>query len=136
MPRETGGSDRSYRRLHAWHACHALTLAVYSLTRRWPGEERYGLTSQVRRASVSAEANIAEGAAKRGAREFARYLGIANGSLSEVECLFEIARDLHYMNEVEWQTIEGARRVAAQRTSRLLTAIRGQSESTPGLRPS
>ena len=116
--------DRSYRRFGAWRACHAFTLAVYKVTRSWPAEEKFGLTSQLRRACVSAEANIAEGSAKRGPAEFARYLDIAHGSLSEVECLLEVARDLGFLPASDWAQISGPRLEAARQTAGLLAAMR------------
>src|SRR6266540_382379 len=61
-----------YERLHAWKACDELTVAVYKATERFPRHELYGLTSQARRAAFSSAANIAEGSAKRGPREFRR----------------------------------------------------------------
>jgi four helix bundle protein len=97
---------------------------VYALTRRWPSDEKYGLTSQLRRCAVSAEANIAEGSAKRGSAEFARFLDIAHGSLSEAECLLEIARDLGYLVVAEWTGIESKRLTAARQTAGLMAAVR------------
>jgi four helix bundle protein len=82
-----------YERLDAWNRCHELVLKVYAVTRDWPRYEQYGLISQVRRAAVSAATNIAEGGAKRGPREFRRYLDISLGSLSEVSYLLRLARD-------------------------------------------
>jgi four helix bundle protein len=73
-----------YERFDAWKAAHHLALRVYKVTDGWPQNERYGLTIQIRRAALSAPTNIAEGSAKRGSREFRRYLDIALGSLSEV----------------------------------------------------
>ena len=99
-------------------------MAVYALTRGWPQDERYGLTSQLRRCAISAEANIAEGSAKRGSAEFARFLDIAHGSPSEAECLLEIARDLSYLAAAEWTSIERQRVTAARQTAGLLAAVR------------
>ena len=73
----------SHERFQAWKLTHELVLAVYHYTQACPVQERYGLTSQIRRAAASAAANIVEGAAKRGSREFRRYLDIALGSLAE-----------------------------------------------------
>ena len=70
---------------------------IYRLTATFPDTERYGLTSQMRRAAVSVPANIAEGAARSGTKEFTYFLGIAAGSLSELDTLIEIAVKLGYL---------------------------------------
>jgi four helix bundle protein len=95
----------NYQRFAAWEACHQLCLAVYRATGSWPSAERFGLTSQVRRAAHSAAANIAEGPAKRGFREFRRYLDISLGSLSELAYTLELARDLSILAEEEWRRL-------------------------------
>jgi four helix bundle protein len=76
-----------YERFEAWRATHELALEVYRITDIWPKSERYELTSQTRRAALSAATNIAEGAANHGQSEFRRYLDIARGSLSELSYL-------------------------------------------------
>jgi four helix bundle protein len=91
-----------YERIKAWKRCHELCVAVYNVTNTWPTAERYGLTSQARRAAHSAAANIAEGCAKRGAREFRRYLDISLGSLSELSYTLMLARDLEILGQNEW----------------------------------
>jgi four helix bundle protein len=88
-----------YERLKAWELCHQLCLAVYNTTNSWPTAERYGLVSQARRAVHSAAANIAEGCAKRGPREFRRYLDISLGSLSELSYTLLLARDLKILTQ-------------------------------------
>jgi len=85
-----------YERFHAWQACHELAVAVYRTT-TFPRHELYGLTSQARRAAFSAAANIAEGSAKRGAREFRRYLDISIGSLSELAYALQARRGLKFL---------------------------------------
>src|SRR5690606_9453235 len=94
-----------FERLDAWHRCHELTLAVYAATADWPRSELYGLVAQIRRAAVSAEANIAEGSAKRGRREFRRFLDISLGSLAEIACLLRIAVDLGYLHSGRGDTL-------------------------------
>ena len=96
---------KPYERLDAWHANHDVVLAVYRVTSAFPKAELYGLTSQLRRAAISITANIAEGSAKRGRREFGRYLDIALGSLAELRCLLRSARDLGYLSEADWATL-------------------------------
>ena len=109
--------------LKSWAACHELALAVYRLTQDWPANERYGLISQARRAVYSAAANIAEGSAKRGAREFRRYLDISLGSLSELSYLLLLARDLGYLKTEGWGEIEALRDHAGRLTWGLYRAI-------------
>ena len=76
-----------------------LVKEVYKTTRVFPKEEVYGLTSQIRRAAVSIPSNIAEGAARDGAQEFARFLGIAKGALSELETQLLISAELGYLQK-------------------------------------
>src|SRR5437879_12098182 len=71
-------------KLHAWRECHELALAVYRVTKKFPDDERYGLTSQTRRAAFSAAVNIVEGSARRSTKEFRRFLDISLSSLTEV----------------------------------------------------
>lgn len=78
-----------------------LAVSVYSFTSKLPQHEQYGLTSQQRRAAVSVPANIAEGAARNGSKEFLHFLGIASGSLSELDTLIDLARQLGYFQETE-----------------------------------
>ena len=105
-----------YQRIKAWERCHELCLAVYSVTHSWPPAERFGLTSQARRAAHSAAANIAEGCAKRGPREFRRYLDISLGSLSELSYTLMLARDLKILPETDWKTLEELHRKAGGMT--------------------
>jgi len=90
--------QRSHRDLVAWQVAIDLVEGVYRLTEGFPSEERFGLATQLRRAAVSVPSNIAEGAGRIGEKEFVRFLGIARGSLSEVETQLHIARRLGYIN--------------------------------------
>jgi four helix bundle protein len=112
-----------YERFRAWQACDALVIAVYRVSGSFPKHELYGLTSQARRATVSAAVNIAEGSAKHGPREFRRYLDIALGSLSEVSYLLRLAWKLGYLAENEWKQIEDLRADASRLTWRLYEAV-------------
>jgi len=98
-----------YERWKAWERSHELVLAIYQETRQWPAEERYGLTAQARRATVSVTANLAEGSARLGGREFRRFADIALGSLSELSCLLRIARDLGYLSQPDWARLDELR---------------------------
>ena len=92
---------QQFRELKVWQKSHALVLNLYRLTTRFPGEERYGLTSQLRRAAVSVPTNIAEGTKRRGKLDYARFLNIAEGSLSETEYLVVLSCDLGYLQKQE-----------------------------------
>ncbi len=96
---ETERPVRSYRDLKVWRKAIDFSLSVYSATRPWPAEERFGLTSQVRRASVSVASNIAEGAARRTTGEFRQAIGYARGSLAEAETQLLIAQGLGLLNQ-------------------------------------
>jgi len=90
---------QSYRDLIAWQRAMRLVSEVYRATRKFPREELYGLTDQLRRAAVSVPSNIAEGQARFSSREFYRFLSHARGSLAEVETQLLIAEDLGYMDQ-------------------------------------
>ena len=94
-----------YERLHAWRECHELALAVYRATKKFPAEERYGLTSQVRRAAFSAAVNIVEGSSRRSRREFRRFLDIAVSSLTEVGYALRFSREAGLLPDDEWLTL-------------------------------
>jgi len=87
-----------YERFEAWQLCHRLVLMVYRVTKTFPKDERFELTSQARRAAFSSAANIVEGSAKRGPREFRRYLDISIGSLGELGYIIRVSKDLDYVS--------------------------------------
>ena len=92
---------RRHHDLLAWQRAIALVKLIYAETSRFPSHEAFALVSRMCRAAVSVPANIAEGAARNSSREFTRFLGIARGSLSELETYLVIARDLDYLGEGE-----------------------------------
>jgi four helix bundle protein len=89
-----GMTVQNFRELIAWQRAVDLVLEVYTATKSFPREEIYGLTSQIRRAVVSISSNIAEGQSRRTSRDFLHFLGIARGSLAEVETQLHIATRL------------------------------------------
>ena len=99
---------KDFRDLNVWSKAHRLTLATYSVTARFPKEELYTLTSQMRRSSSSIATNIAEGCGRRGNGEFHRFLQNATGSASELEYQFLLARDLDYLSEREYQELNAS----------------------------
>jgi four helix bundle protein len=86
-----------FRKIDVWRKAHRLTLQVYEVTRNFPTEELYGLTSQLRRASASVPANVAEGCGRGTQAELARFLHIAMGSASELEYHLLLAHDLQFI---------------------------------------
>lgn len=92
---------KDFRHLQVWEESHQLVLAVYKATKEFPREELYGLTSQIRRASMSIPTNIAEGCGRGTDPDFARFLQIAMGSASEKEYQLILAGDLGFLpNEI------------------------------------
>ena len=91
--------DKPHKRLNVWKQAVELSLLVYQATEKFPQEERYSITDQMRRAAISVATNIAEGAARKSKREFARFLHMAKGSLSELDTQLEIVRRLGYLHD-------------------------------------
>jgi four helix bundle protein len=120
-----------YERLKAWERCHQLCVAVYNATDSWPKGERYGLVSQARRAAHSAAANIAEGCAKQGPREFRRYLDISLGSLSELSYTLLLARDLTILSHERWLELDEVHRKAGGMTWLLYKSLLAKTSTGP-----
>jgi four helix bundle protein len=93
-------SMRDFREIKVWSKAHLLTLEIYKVTIKFPREEVYGITSQLRRSSASIAANIAEGFGRGGNRELARFLQIAMGSACEVEYHVLLSKDLNLINKL------------------------------------
>lgn len=106
---------RSFQNLLVWQKAHALVLAIYRLTAVFPKQETCGLVLQMRRATVSVPANIAEGFRRRSKQEKARFLNIAEASLEETRYFLILARDLEYADTAQSLT-------ALEEVSRLLNA--------------
>ena len=108
-----------YRDLQVWQKSMDLVVEVYELAKRFPSEESFGLTSQIRRAAVSVPANIAEGHGRLHRKDFLRHLSIARGSLVEVETHLQIAIRLGYLERVQCKQVWGL----SQETGRLLSGL-------------
>jgi four helix bundle protein len=112
-----------FKDLKVWAKAHQLTLAIYGITQKFPKAELFGLTSQIRRASASIGANIAEGCGRRSDPEMKRFVQIARGSANELEYHLLLARDLQLLQvdefkELETKTLE-IQRMLAVLTQRL-----------------
>lgn len=111
--------------LKVWQRSHAFVLEIYRVTAHFPDDERFGLVSQLRRAAVSVPSNIAEGTKRKRPPDYARFLNIAEGSLSESEYLVILSADLGYVAKAEKDRLTGE----AQEISRMLNGLREKVES-------
>lgn len=121
---------RNFMDLRVWQEAHVLSLDAYRLTRRFPREEMYGLTFQIRRSCVSIEANLAEGCGRRTDPELARFVQIAMGSASELACHLLLARDLSLLGASDHQELH----VRLTRVRRMLTSLLQSIEESTMLR--
>ncbi len=116
---------QDFKKLKVWDKAHCFVRTLYGVTTKFPKEEIYGLTSQLRRSGVSIPANIAEGCGKGGKKEFSRYLTIAFGSACETEYYLILACDLAYISHeayVEYEKdIQEIKKMLAALLSKLTT---------------
>jgi four helix bundle protein len=96
---------KDFRRLDVWQKSHALTISLYKITAHFPMDERFGLTSQIRRCAVSIEANIAEGCGRGSDPDFRKFLHMALGSASELDCELLLCRDLDFLSASEYDSL-------------------------------
>ena len=108
-----------FKKLKVWQKAHELTLGVYRASRRFPAEEKFGITSQLQRAASSIGANIAEGCGRRSDGDFGRFLNIARGSASETEYHLILARDLGILGEATFKDLNDK----VQEVQRMLAAL-------------
>ncbi len=97
---------RPHRNLDAWNKSVDFVVDVYEITKTFPAEEKFGLISQIRRASVSIPSNIAEGAGRKSEKEFLQFLSHSQGSASEVDTQLLIAFKLKFLSETDYQNLE------------------------------
>ncbi len=98
--------EKPHKKLDAWKLSMDLVIDVYQTTNAFPSQERYSLTDQIRRATISIPSNIAEGAARQTKKEFTNYLHMAQGSLSELDTQLELAKRLGYLDEKTWKILD------------------------------
>ena len=96
---------RDFRKFEVWQMSHQLTLKIYSITKHFPKEELFGLTSQIRRSFASIGYNISEGSGRNSDKEFANFVNIALGSSNEAENQLILAKDLEYINKIDFQNL-------------------------------
>ncbi len=95
----------NFKKLNVWQKARLLVKKIYLITKKFPKEELFGLTSQIRRASISVLSNIAEGAGRDSEKDFKRFLDIANGSAFELETQIILSFDLEYINAKEMDSL-------------------------------
>ena len=110
---------KSYKELKVWQKAYQLCLQIYKISKGFPKEEVFGLTSQIRRASLSIPSNVAEGYGRRSRSEYIRFLNIAYGSLCELETQVLLSGDLNYFKERELKEIQAA----VEEVERMLMAL-------------
>jgi len=115
---------KSFEDLPVWQDARKFTNKIYNLTNKFPKEELYGLTSQIRRATVSIMANIAEGFDRRSDKELTNFLSIARASSSEVQNDLYIAIDLEYISQAEFNQLYQEAKEIAKQINGLMTYLR------------
>ncbi|MBR3400204.1 MAG: four helix bundle protein [Prevotella sp.] len=113
----------SYRNLRVYQGALQLVTSIYNILKSFPVEERYGLSDQLRRASVSVPSNLAEGSSRFSRKEQIHYIELSYGSLLEVMCQIEISHNLGYVNDDNFNAIESDVMVLAKQLSGLRTSM-------------
>lgn len=119
---------RNYRDLQVWQKAHTLTLATYLATRRFPAEERFGLTAQIRRSCCSIPANLAEGCGRRSDGEMGRFIQITMGSAAELSYHLPLAKDLEFLTASEYARLDSDLGAVMRMLSSLSQKVRGARE--------
>ncbi len=112
-----------FRTLTTWQKAYELALEVYKITKDYPKHELFGLISQMRRASISVVANIAEGYERQYRKEYIQFLMIAKGSLGEVETYLLFSKDLEYISKEKYKAIEDKRQEVAKLLKGLIRSL-------------
>ena len=121
--------EKPHKKLHVWQAAMKSTTMIHKLTKKFPEEEKFGLVSQMRRASISIPCNIAEGAARQGKREFKNFLSMAQGSLSELDTQIELAILLGYISTGDLREIADQLLRIDRMLSGLIRSLRKRDEN-------
>ncbi len=127
--------SHSFRQLLVWQKARSLAVAVYQATETFPKSEVYGLTSQIRRASVSVVSNIAEGQGRLTRGEFRQFLGQSRGSLLELETQLEIGCELGFIDRTSHHPLQQRAFEVLGLLNRLLTSLRTTAPSSETLKP-
>jgi four helix bundle protein len=120
-----------FQKLEVWQEGRALNREVYRLMRRFPAGEQFAMTSQIRRASISVNSNIAEGSGRNSDKDFAHFLEQSYGSLMELASLFYLALDEAYISTVELESLLDHMERLAKRTASLNRSLEVKTSKTP-----
>jgi four helix bundle protein len=123
------GPFRSHKDLDVWKKAVCLVVDLYKLTNRFPNDERFGLTAQIRRAASSVPANIAEGWGRGSTTEYIHFLKIARGSLTELETHLIVSGELGYINQAESARFETSISDVGKMLNRLISALVAKQHS-------
>lgn len=116
--------EKGYKRLKVYQEAHRLVLMAYRITAEFPKSESFGLVPQMRRAAVSVVANIIEGQARFGNKEFKRFIFVANGSLVELEYYLQLSEELKYINREQYDNLEKQRKLVGSLMGGLLRYLK------------
>ncbi|OGN19018.1 MAG: hypothetical protein A3F48_04155 [Candidatus Yanofskybacteria bacterium RIFCSPHIGHO2_12_FULL_41_9] len=120
---------KSFTNLNAWKTGHSLVVDIYELTKKFPKEELFGLTNQIRRAAVSITSNIAEGFSRQSLKEKAQFYSMSLGSLTEVQNQLLISRDVQYLNKESFDKIAERTVIISKLLNGLIKSIRAVHEN-------
>jgi four helix bundle protein len=118
---------RDYRNIKVYKLADALVTEIYKITKKFPKEELYGLTSQLRRAALSVVTNIVEGSSRKHKQSYLNFLYISRGSIAETGYLLELAYKLGYMKEKEYENLRKAKEETAKALYGLIKTIQKQT---------
>ena len=104
-----------FRKLQVWQMAKELVIEIYRLTREFPAEEKFGLVSQINRAAISVVSNLAEGSGRVSRKDQAHFTQISFGSLMELACQLEISKELGFVDEESWKSINGKMKIVAEK---------------------
>jgi four helix bundle protein len=116
----------SFEKLIVLKKAHSLVLNIYDLTKKFPKDEVYGLTSQIRRASVSIPSNIVEGKSRNSKKDYLRFLLISRGSLEEVKYQLLLSKDLNYIKEKDYIKLYELSNEVGKLLNGLINSIKNQ----------
>lgn len=118
-----------YKKLKVWEDAHKFTVDIYNITKKFPNNEQYGLTSQIRRSSSSIPTNIVEGSGQLDNGNLIRFLGIAKGSAFETEYQLLLAKDLTYINEKDYDELNEKIQKIISMLTNLIKSLRSRQKT-------